>query len=290
MNDLVYRDYTQVALDEQYNARSTVPTFGAFVQRWQVESEEAVKNLTCTLDIAYGEDPIEILDIFHPAGGGPAPILVFFHGGYWRAGDKSWFRFLAKPFVERGAMMVLPRYGLCPGVTMDKLVAQCRSALAWIFRNVDEHGGDTARLFVSGHSAGGQITGMMLATDWAATEGLPADAIKGITGISGLYDLEPIRLSQVNEPLQLTEASARRNSPTALTLPSGPPPTLLAFGSLESREYGHQTATYADVVRVAGGTPMTLEVAGHHHFSILDAFGNPQHRLGHAVLEQLGLA
>ena len=65
MNDLVYRDYTQVALDEQYNARSTVPTFGAFVQRWQVESEEAVKNLTCTLDIAYGEDPIEILDIFH---------------------------------------------------------------------------------------------------------------------------------------------------------------------------------------------------------------------------------
>ena len=77
MNDLVYRDYTQVALDEQYNARSTIPTFGAFVQRWQVESEEAVKNLTCTLDIAYGEDPIEILDIFHPAGGGPAPILVF---------------------------------------------------------------------------------------------------------------------------------------------------------------------------------------------------------------------
>ena len=199
-------------------------------------------------------------------------------------------RFLARPFVERGSMFVIPKYGLCPDHNMDELVAQCRRAVAWTHRHASEHGGDSARLFISGHSAGGHITGMMLATDWAATDGLPENAIKGVTGISGLYDLEPIRLSKVNEPLRLLEASADRNSPVKLPLPIKPPATLLAFGGLESDEYGRQGAAYRDVLRKAGGEPVTLKVEGHHHFSILDAFGNPKHRLGRAVLEQLGLA
>lgn len=290
MSKFVYREYDQSALDSQYNARAAVPTFDAFVKRWLADSEQTVKDHACTLDIAYGDGPVELLDIFHPAGGGPAPILIFFHGGYWRAGDKSWFRFLARPFVERGAMFVIPKYGLCPDHTMDELVAQCRRAVAWTHRNAAEYGGDSARLFVSGHSAGGHITGMMLATDWVATDDLPADAIKGVTGISGLYDLEPIRLSRVNEPLQLTESSADRNSPVKQPLSVDPPAALITYGGLESDEYGRQAAAYADVLRRTGGTPTLFGVDGHHHFSILDAFANPQHRFGHAVLEQLGLA
>ncbi len=290
MNDIVYREYDQATLNEQYNARSAVPAFGAFVGRWQSSSDEAVRTLRCTLDVAYGDDPIETLDIFHPLGGGPAPVMVFFHGGYWRAGDKSWFRFLARTFVEHGAAFVLTRYGLCPAYGMDELVAQCRRAVAWVHRNAGQFGGDDARLFVSGHSAGGHITGMMLATDWPAQDGLPANAIKGATGISGLYDLEPIRLSHVNEPLGLTEESARRNSPVVLPPPHVPPSLLLAFGGLESAEYERQTRAYADVLRRAGGTPSVVAVEGHHHFSILDAFANPRHRFGQAVLAQLGLA
>lgn len=290
MNDTVYRDYDQAALDAQYNARSAVPAFGAFVQRWQSDSERAVQELPCTLDVAYGDSPVEILDIFPPLGGVPAPILLFFHGGYWRAGDKSWFRYLARPFVERGAAVVVPKYGLCPDVAMDALIDQCRRAVAWAFRNAGEYGGDSARLFVSGHSAGGHIAGMMLATDWAATEDLPANAIKGVTGLSGLYDLEPIRLSKVNEPLGLSVESADRNSPTKLPLSAPPPPAILAYGSHESAEYGRQTAAYAETLRKAGGAPVSICVDGHHHFSILDAFGNPEHRLGQAVLAQLGLA
>jgi len=290
MNETVYREYNQAALDEQYNARSAVPAFDAFVQRWQSTSEQAVQALPCTLDVPYGDSPVERLDVFHPVGGGPGPILIFFHGGYWRAGDKSWFRFLAKPFVERGAVFVVPKYGLCPEFEMDALIDQCRCAVAWVFRNAAEYGGDSARLFVSGHSAGGQIAGMMLATDWAATQSLPTNAIKGATGISGLYDLEPIRLSKVNGPLRLTEESAQRNSPVRQPLSAVPPPSILAFGRLESLEYGRQTAAYADTLRNAGSAPVSLDVEGHHHFSILDAFGNPQHRLGRAVLAQLGLA
>lgn len=290
MSKTVYRDYDQAALDAQYNARRSVPAFDAFVARWLADSERAVADLTCTLDVPYGESAVEKLDIFHPRGGGPAPILMFFHGGYWRAGDKSWFRFLARPFVEAGAMFVIPKYGLCPDHEMDELVAQCRRAVAWTHRHASKYGGDNARLFVSGHSAGGHITGMMLATDWASAEDLPCDTIKGVTGISGLYDLEPIRLSHVNEPLRLTEASAERNSPVKQPLPVEKPTALLTFGGLESDEYGRQATVYADTLRQAGSTPTSFKVEGHHHFSILDAFANPQHRFGRAVLEQIGLA
>ena len=290
MNEIVYRGYTQAELDAQYNARNVVPAFDAFVQRWRSASEKVIQKFPCTLDVSYGDDPVEILDIFHPQGGGPAPILMFFHGGYWRAGDKSWFRYLAKPFVERGAVFVVPKYGLCPAFRMDELVAQCRRAVAWTQHHAVNFGGDAARLFVSGHSAGGHIAGMMLVTDWEADYGIPANAIKGVTGISGLYDLEPIRLSQVNGPLRLTADDARRNSPVKLRLPFASLPAILAFGSLESQEYSRQTAAYADVLGDVGGATLSLEVAGHHHFSILDAFGNPAHLLGQAVLAQLGLA
>jgi len=290
MNQPIYRDYDQAALDAQYNARAAVPAFDAFVKRWIEDSAQTASDLPCTLDIAYGESEVEILDIFHPAGGGPAPVLMFFHGGYWRAGDKAWFRFLARPFVERGAMFVIPKYGLVPDHNMDELVAQCRRAVAWTHRHAGEYGGDSARMFVSGHSAGGHITGMMLATDWTAHADLPADAIKGITGISGLYDLEPIRLSHVNEPLQLTDASAERNSPVRQPLPAAPPSSLLVYGGLESDEYARQAAAYAATLHKAGAAPVSMAIEGHHHFSVLDAFANPAHRFGRAVLEQIGLA
>ena len=290
MNKPVYLNYSQTELDRQYNARAAVPAFDAFVKRWLADSEHASNELSCTLDVPYGESDVEILDIFHPSCRGPAPILMFFHGGYWRAGDKSWFRFLARPFVERGAMFVIPKYGLAPDHNMDELVKQCRRSVAWTHHHAGEYGGDSARLFISGHSAGGHITAMMLATDWAAHGGLPADTIKGITGISGLYDLEPIRLSHVNEPLQLTKASAERNSPVRQLLSINPPANLLAYGELESNEYARQAYTYAAALQNAGGAPVSIRIHGHHHFSVLDAFGNPEHSFGCAVLKQIGLA
>ncbi|MBO88216.1 MAG: esterase [Rickettsiales bacterium] len=290
MNKPVYLDYNQTALDTQYNARAAVPAFDAFVKRWLADSKQPSSELSCTLDVPYGESDVEILDIFHPAHSGPAPVLMFFHGGYWRAGDKSWFHFLARPFVERGAMFVIPKYGLAPRHNMDELVKQCRRAVAWTHRHASEYGGDSTRLFISGHSAGGHITGMMLATDWAAHGGMPADTVKGITGISGLYDLEPIRLSHVNEPLQLTKASAERNSPVRQTLSITPPATLLAYGALESNEYARQASAYAAALQIAGGAPDSMGIHGHHHFSVLDAFANPEHNFGCAVLKQIGLA
>ena len=130
----------------------------------------------------------------------------------------------------------------------------------------------------------------MLATDRAAYAEMPADTLKGITGISGLHDLEPVLLSHVNEPLQLTEASAERNSPVRQPLPTSPPAALLAHGGLESDEYSRQALAYAEALRKAGDEPVSMGIEGHHHFSVLNAFANPDHRFGRAVLEQIGLA
>ena len=123
----------------------------------------------------------------------------------------------------------------------------------------------------------------MLATDRAAYAEMPADTLKGITGISGLHDLEPVLLSHVNEPLQLTEASAERNSPVRQPLPTSPPAALLAHGGLESDEYSRQALAYAEALRKAGDEPVSMGIEGHHHFSVLNAFAKPDHRFCCAV-------
>ena len=290
MTNKVYLNYDQKELDAQYNARAKVPSFDAFVTQWLNRSEQVISSLSCRLDVAYGDSKNDTLDIFYPHGGGPAPVLIFFHGGYWRSGDKSWFRFLAKSFVEHGATFVIPKYTLFPDQNMDKLIDQCRRAVIWTHNNATEYGGDNSRLFLSGHSAGGHISGMMMATDWSSQGNLPNDTIKGLIGISGLYDLEPIRLSHVNKVLRLTKACASRNSPSKKSMSVKPPNTIIAHGMLESEEYRRQANYYIDRLHKAGGNPISFAVEGHHHFSILDAFANPRHRFGSAVLSQLGLA
>lgn len=290
MAKTVYREYDQAALDAQYNARAAVPAFDAFARRWELGSERAARELPCTLDVAYGESDAETMDIFHPVGGGPGPVLMFFHGGYWRSADKAWFRFLARPFVERGATVLLPNYGLCPSVDIDEIVRQCRASVIWTLRNAPAYGGDEARLFVSGHSAGGHIAAMMLATEWTDTDSVSPHPIKGITTISGLYDLEPLRLCFVNEDLRLTEESVARNSPTSLPLPDVLPPVIAAVGALESNEFRRQTVIYTERLRQTGDSPLHVEVAGHHHYSVLDAMANPDHPFGATVMQQIGLA
>ncbi|MAU21425.1 MAG: esterase [Martelella sp.] len=285
-----YRRYDAAFLNAQYIARDAVPAFGAYAKRWQELSAKAVEDLPCQLDIAYGDSAAEKLDIFPALDGGPAPVLVFYHGGYWRSTDKSWYRFLARPFVERGVTVVFPDYGLCPSVTMDTIADQCRRSFEWVWRNAASFGGDEARVFVSGHSAGGQIAGMLLAADWSGLGSVSGFPIKGVTAVSGLFDLAPLRLTSLNEDLGMDEAAARRNSPIDHPLPAKIPPVVAAVGALESDEFHRQSRLYADHVEAAGGDCVLLDVAGHHHYSILDAMANPRHPFGKMVLEQIGAA
>jgi arylformamidase len=286
MSRPVFRQYDQAALDREYDNRRKVAAFPEWLARYTRQSEVARKELDCRLDVAYGPTAGERLDVF-PAGS-RAPINVFVHGGYWRSLDKAEFDYVARAFVPAGVASVVVNYALVPTVTMDELVRQCRAAVAWVYRNAASFGGDPDRLYVSGHSAGGHLVAMLMATDWRAFAGLPADVVKGGAGISGLYDLEPIRLCYLNETLSLTPEDARRNSPMLLPAPARGA-LLLALGGEEGPEYHRQSDDLAAAWRHDGLAIDVLDMPGEDHFSIVAQLESPASALSRAILRQMAV-
>ena len=121
-----------------------------------------------------------------------------------RATTRTAIRFPAPRVTAAGALYIAATYDLCPSVTMTALIGQTRQAVDWLHRQAGEIGLDPARLVVAGHSAGGHIAASLAHTDWAA-HGLPARALAGALPLSGLYDLEPIRLCYLNEACRWTK-------------------------------------------------------------------------------------
>jgi arylformamidase len=176
-------------LDNQYNNRLRVPDFlTRHVQGWQSNSTQVRARQACVLDVAYGQTSAEMLDIF-PAGGTHQPVLVFIHGGYWRSLDKADHSFVAPAFTQTGACVVIPNYALCGAdstVTMEDIVLQLVRSLAWVYRHIDQFGGDPANITVVGHSAGGHLAAMLLACRWHKfAADLPAQLVRSAMGISG---------------------------------------------------------------------------------------------------------
>jgi arylformamidase len=283
----IFRTYDRAALDREYNNRGKVADFADYLARYPRESEATRRQLAGRLDVAYGPSPTETLDIFPAAGSGPAPVNVFIHGGYWMALDKRDFSFVARGLQPAGAAVVVINYALVPSVHMDELVRQCRAAVAWVHGNARSFGGDPDRIFVSGHSAGGHLTAMCLATDWASF-GAPAGVVKGGSGISGLYDLEPIRLCYLNDTLKLDAETARRNSPTLLR-PTSRAPLMLPVGGLEGPEYHRQTEELAAGWRKHGAACEVVDMPGIQHFSIVSQLEAPASELSRAIHRQMGL-
>jgi arylformamidase len=258
--------YSRAFCEPQYNQRLNVPDRPALMARRLELSARVCREQPCTLDVAYGDAEGERLDIF-PAAGDRRPVMVFIHGGYWQRSDKSEVAFLAEPFVKAGITLVSVNYDLCPAVTLDRIVAEARAACAWVWRNIVARGGDRERIFVCGNSAGGHLTAMMLATDWPTLDAaLPHDLLKGGVAISGIYDLEPLLHTSINDAVRLDAAAARRNSPVYLQPPTAAP-AVIAVGALESPEFQRQTRLLADTWK---NTPSRVIVAeGCHHFNIL---------------------
>jgi arylformamidase len=287
MSTAIFHGYDRAALDKEYNNREKVPDFDDYLARYARESEATRQQLGGRLDVAYGPSPTETLDIFPAPGSGPAPVNVFIHGGYWRSLDKRDFSFVARGLQPAGAAVVVINYALVPSVDLDELVRQCRAAVAWVHKNAGSFGGDPDRIYVSGHSAGGHLTAMCLATDWASF-GAPADVVKGGCGISGLYDLEPIRLCYLNDTLKLSPDVARRNSPMQMA-PTGRAPLLLPLGGLEGPEYHRQTEGLAAAWRKHGALCEVMDMPGIQHFSIVSQLEEPASELSRAILRQMGL-
>ncbi|TDH17920.1 alpha/beta hydrolase [Segetibacter sp. 3557_3] len=285
---LIYKNYNQEALDRQYNNRLNVPHFATYLDRWEVLSRETERMFPCIKDLRYGQLPREQLDVY-PSTSDNATSLVFIHGGYWQLFEKSLFQFIARAFQPYGITTVIINYPLAPADTLDQMVSSCRKAIHWVYQNHSQINGDRDRIFVAGHSAGAHLAAMLMETDWAEYDAdLPAGLVKGIVGISGIFNLTPIRLSYLNGVLNLDDEAAIRNSPVRIN-PGQSTPMILAVGAEESEEFKDQSRELYLCRKAAGFPVQLLQLPEQNHFSILESMLTPHSPLFLAIKEMMSI-
>jgi arylformamidase len=285
----VYRYYDQAELERQLNARATVPDIMPILARYESESAHMRAQLPCRLSVRYGASEPERLDIFPAATVGPSPIFVFLHGGYWRLLDSADSCFMAECLTRAGACAVAVNYALAPHVTLSEIVRQCRAAVAWVHKHAAEFGADPTRIHVSGSSAGGHLGAMMLAPGWEADFGVPDNLVAGATLLSGLYDLEPVRLGHPNEWLKLGAADVAALSPL-LHLPERALPIVISYAPSETDEFKRQSETYMAAAMARGCPVRFVPMPGTSHYDIVFGLAEPQSPLARAVIDAMGLA
>ncbi|WP_281973657.1 alpha/beta hydrolase [Ruegeria faecimaris] len=263
--------------DAQYNLRAGRPDYEVTViPGWSRDSAHARATSDCSLDIRYGEGEKQKLDVFRCADTA-APTLVYFHGGYWQRGDKSIYSFIAPPFVEAGFNVVVIGYDLCPSVTITRISEEAREAMSFVWRNAGALGINPDRLCVMGHSAGGHITQMMMATDWPAfDDDLPADLIKSGIPVSPLSYLEPVRLTEaLNAGIQMDPAEAQAESPMTKHPPGTNAPQLVVVGGAETDEFHRQAQMYVEKYETADRKMGLYFVPDVDHFDELNVLVDP---------------
>lgn len=267
--ETIFRGMDQTVLDREYNARASVPDYEAEAARYRDLSAAARAALPVRPNLVFDPASGNALDWFPGNPGGP--VLLWVHGGYWRALNKSDQSCVAPGLVTAGVHVAVMDYTLVPDADLDEIVRQVRTAAAWVHAHAAAHG--AGPVFVGGSSAGGHLAGMVLADGWHKAFGLAPDAVRGAIPVSGLFDLEPVRLSFVNDWMRLDAAAAARNSPLRL-IPRNPAPRMLAaYGAEETTEFKRQTHEYADAWAAAGGQARVLPQAGRNHFNVAVALG-----------------
>lgn len=278
----VFGDYDQEGLDAQYDNRRKIPETGTISERWMALGAEARAQLSCDLNLPYGDHERHRVDVF-PAAKRDAPILAFIHGGYWHMRDRTLVHFLAPTFVAADITFVSVGYRLCPEVRVGDVVDDVRAAVGWIHSHGADIGGSSSKLYVAGHSAGGHLAAMLCGP--AGHPGL----IKGGCSVSGLHDLEPIRLCYLNEQLHLQADDVPGLSPITLaqrlSAETGVlPPLIATVGGDEGPEYMRQRDDLVAALRAARQPADSVDLPGCNHFTALEAFGDPHHPLCQAML------
>ncbi len=274
--DAAYRQDVYQPLLEEINSRLSALSFELRLRRGYPERK------------TYGEHPDEEMDIYR-ATAERAPLFVFVHGGTWRYGNAGQSGFEAEMFMDRGAHFVALDFSsvLDAGNDLGVLADQVRRGIAWVVHNAESFGGEPSRVYTGGHSSGGHLAEVALTTDWAEF-GLPADAVKGELLMSGMYDMEPVRLSYRGNYIAFTDAMEDAMSPQR-HLGRINAPVVVSYGSLETPEFQRQAQEFAAALETAGKPEQLVVGRYYFHQDMWETLGNPYGPNGRAALAMMGL-
>ena len=285
----VFLDYDQVELNAAYTQIAYAPNAPQIIKRFTLSSQWSLARIGPPERVSYGLTKIERLDIYRcPVPN--APILIFIHGGGWRLELAKDFVFPAETFIKSGVHYVVPDFAWVQDVggKLLPLADQVRRAVAWVYRNAAGIGGDPNRIHVAGQSSGAHLASVLLTTDWNCLFGLPADLIKGGVCISGMYDLNPVRLSTRSSYILFDDET--ENALSAIQhVDMLRAPTIVAYGSLETPEFQRQGRDFAAAITNAGRKAQLLVGEQYNHFEYVETLMNPWSPLSVAILTQMGL-
>ncbi len=286
-NQKIYLGYTKASLDSAYNQMYWAPNFKAVAQQLKSLNSHTQSSIGKAERIQYGNTEVEQLDMYAPKRKN-APIHIFIHGGAWQVGNGSGEQaYNGRKFVELGVMYVAPDYELVTNSnrSLYPMVEQLRKAVVWTFRNAQRYGGNPDNIYISGHSAGAHLVGVLLTTDWTQY-GVPTNVIKGAFLCSGMYDLYPVSLSSRNKYVEFTDKMVKDLSPINHIAQINAP-VVLAYGTNESPEFKRQSQEFAEALKKQSKQVDLLILEGYNHFELIVALGNPYDIPGEIMIKQM---
>jgi arylformamidase len=280
-----WRTWTLAERERQYSPSSCVAAIEPFLHAYAARSRDAETRFRCQKNLLWGERWDETFDYF-PAASADAPLLIYFHGGYWQEHSKDESLFAAPDCVANGIAFAAIDYTLAPRANVATIVEQCRRAIAALHRRAATLGFDARRIYVSGNSAGAHLAAMLLVAGWEAGYGVGDDVVAGAVLLSGIYDLEPLRGTYIDAALHLTDQDVAALSP--LRLQAGRPVrTIVAWGDNETAEFKRQSRTFAAALVHSGFPVSAFELAGTNHFDIVFGLADRGSVLGKATIEMI---
>lgn len=252
-----YRGMARPELDVAYNNRAVVPGWEGYLARWHAAGKATYGRVT-SRDLRYGPGARQRLDLFLQDEDGGAPVVLFLHGGYWQWNDKEGQACVADGIRAIGLSAAIGEYTLAPAATMAQICQEAVDQVVFLSGELRRRGRD-GKVIVCGISTGAHLMACSL----------HLDCVVGGLLISGIYDLEPIRLASLNDCIGMDWAQARAHSPLHQP-PASMPALVLAHGERERPEIRRQSADYHAMLQSCCHDARLISVAGADHFSILD--------------------
>ncbi|VAW12480.1 putative esterase [hydrothermal vent metagenome] len=262
-----------IDFEAEYDNRARVSEHTEIISSWERDAKAWRDRMSADgraeYDLAYGPHERHGIDIFRPKVDRNGPLALFIHGGYWRSLDRKLFSHMAAGLIENGVPVALASYRLCPEVAVTGIIGDMQSAACWLWSQYNR------RLLAVGHSAGGHLAACLLATDWRGLDpALPEHLVPAAVSFSGLFDLEPLTHTSINDTLGLTPTIAQEASPLTWPAPAGG--WLEAFvGSEESPEYHRQSDSITKVWGEHGTETKLRIIPGANHFTTVNTLADP---------------